>query len=56
MGDCTNQMQTHFPSMDMYEHLEGFSLPNYLMGPLNDPICNKIGQINEEDQKLMSKY
>ena len=25
---------------------EGFSLPNYLMGPHKDPICNKIRQRN----------
>ena len=32
MGDCTNQMQTHFPSMDMYEHLRWVFITKLLYG------------------------
>ena len=32
MWDCTNQMQTHFPSMDMYEDLGGVSIAKLFNG------------------------
>ena len=45
MGDCTNQMHIS-PVWTCMKTSEVFPLPNYLMGPLNDPICNKIRQRN----------